>query len=75
MAAFAYLALAANGRKTSGLLEADSERHARRQLRERSLVPLSVTPTTEKATTDKPAARSRARLKPTTVAFPVATKT
>ncbi len=67
MAAFAYLALAANGRKTSGLLEADSERHARRQLRERSLVPLSVTPTTEKATTDKPATHSRARLKPTTV--------
>ncbi|MSQ67902.1 MAG: type II secretion system protein GspF [Gammaproteobacteria bacterium] len=67
MTAFSYIALGANGRKTSGLLEADSARHARRQLRERALLPLSVTPTAEKGTVAKPARRSRARLKPTTV--------
>ena len=42
MSAFEYTALAGNGRKTRGLTEADSERHARRQLREQGLVPLSV---------------------------------
>jgi len=42
MSAFEYTALAGNGRKTRGLTEADSERHARRQLREQGLVPLTV---------------------------------
>ncbi len=42
MSAFEYTALAANGRKTRGLTEAESDRHARRLLRERGLVPLSV---------------------------------
>lgn len=44
MAAFAWEALDARGRREKGLLEADSERHARRQLRERGLVPLHVGP-------------------------------
>jgi general secretion pathway protein F len=42
MSAFEYTALASSGRKTRGLTEADSERHARRQLREQGLVPLTV---------------------------------
>ena len=42
MAAFEYVALSANGQTRTGLTEADSERHARRQLRERGLIPLKV---------------------------------
>ena len=67
MAAFAWVALEANGRKSTGLTEADSERHARRQLREKGLVPISVTPTTVKATASTPATVSRTRLKPASV--------
>ncbi|XBQ16686.1 MAG: type II secretion system inner membrane protein GspF [Oceanicaulis sp.] len=42
MAAFEYEALDASGRKTRGLLSADSEAAARRELRRRRLAPLSV---------------------------------
>jgi general secretion pathway protein F len=49
MSAFEYTALAADGRKARGLTEADSERHARRQLREQGLVPLTVRPATTPA--------------------------
>ncbi len=63
MSAFEYTALEANGRKTRGLTEADSERHARRLLRERGLVPLSVAPTAARARPDAVAGSgSRLRL-------------
>jgi len=68
MAAYEYTALEATGRKARGLTEADSERHARRLLREKGLVPLSVQPTT--ARVDGKAARagsSRVKLSPTQV--------
>lgn len=42
MAAFTYLALDAKGKKVKGVLEGDSERHVRSQLRGRSLKPLEV---------------------------------
>ncbi|RUO78433.1 type II secretion system inner membrane protein GspF [Pseudidiomarina taiwanensis] len=42
MAAYAYQALDAKGRKKSGILEADTERQVRQQLREKSLIPISV---------------------------------
>ncbi|MGE0486276.1 MAG: type II secretion system inner membrane protein GspF [Gammaproteobacteria bacterium] len=42
MPAFEYSALDARGATNRGLIEADSERQARRVLRERELVPLSV---------------------------------
>lgn len=42
MAAFEYEALDAAGKKTRGLLSADSEQAARRELRRRRLAPLSV---------------------------------
>ena len=42
MPAFAWVALDARGRRERGVCEADSERQARRQLRERGLVPVSV---------------------------------
>lgn len=43
MAAFSYTAINAQGKQEKGVAEADNERQVRRQLRERALVPLSVT--------------------------------
>lgn len=43
MTAFDYSALADNGTTRRGVIEADSERHARKQLREQQLAPLTVT--------------------------------
>lgn len=44
MAAFEYLALSADGRRRKGVVEADSARQARQQLRERNLAPVQVEP-------------------------------
>ena len=44
MPAFKYEALDAAGKARSGLLEAESPKAARGQLRAQALVPLSVTP-------------------------------
>lgn len=44
MAAFEYLALSADGRRHKGVVEADSARQARQQLRERNLAPVQVEP-------------------------------
>lgn len=44
MTAFNYQALDAAGRQVDGILEADTSRAARSQLRERQLFPISVTP-------------------------------
>jgi general secretion pathway protein F len=45
MAAYEYLAMCSAGRKSGGVIEADSERQVRQLLRERQLVPLKVTAT------------------------------
>jgi general secretion pathway protein F len=42
VAAYAYQALDANGRKRNGVVEADTERQVRQQLREQALIPVSV---------------------------------
>ena len=63
MSAFEYTALAANGRKTRGLTEADSERHARRVLRERGLLPLTVRPVGASATQAGATTRDTSRLR------------
>ena len=42
MAAYAFQALNASGRKTKGVIEADTERQVRAQLREQGLIPVSV---------------------------------
>ena len=42
MSGFEYSALDARGRETRGVIEADTERHARSLLRERGLAPLAV---------------------------------
>jgi len=47
MPAFEYRALSASGSKERGLLEADSERQIRQQLRERGWLPLEVIPVKE----------------------------
>jgi general secretion pathway protein F len=49
MAAYEYQALDAKGRRKHGVLEADSARQIRQQLREQGLTPLEVTETVEKA--------------------------
>ncbi len=43
MAAFDYTALSVEGIVQKGVIEADSERHARKQLREKQLAPLTIT--------------------------------
>jgi type II secretory pathway component PulF len=42
MSGFEYSALDAGGREKHGVIEADTERHARTLLRERGLAPLAV---------------------------------
>ncbi len=49
MAAFEYKALdVSTGKQTKGVVEADTARHARSQLREMRLTPISIEPVTEK---------------------------
>jgi general secretion pathway protein F len=48
MPAFEYLALSPNGKKQNGVLEGDTERQIRQQLRDRGLAPLEVNPVIKK---------------------------
>lgn len=48
MGAFVYTALDANGRERKGLLEGDTPRHVRQQLREQGFTPLEVMEAAEK---------------------------
>lgn len=56
MAAFEYEALDAAGKRTKGLLSADSEAAARKELRRRRLAPLSVSRASEKGAGANPVA-------------------
>ena len=49
MAAFAYKAINAKGKNTSGVLEGDNARQIRQQLREKGLVPIEVEQVAEKS--------------------------
>lgn len=53
MGAFEYKALDSRGREQKGLLEGDSARHIRQQLRERSLIPLQVEEVSEQENTQR----------------------
>lgn len=48
MGAFAYKAMDGNGRSKSGVMEADTPRQVRQQLREQSLIPMEVTQVSHK---------------------------
>lgn len=48
MPAFEYKALDANGKQLKGVIEADTARHARSQLRDQRMMPLEILPVTEK---------------------------
>ena len=51
MAAFDYTALDTSGKQKKGVLEGDSPRQVRQQLKEKGFVPLSVEPTVQKTQT------------------------
>lgn len=59
MAAFEYLALNSKGREQKGVLEADTAKQIRQQLREKGLTPLEVIHLGEQAVNDKSAKGSR----------------
>lgn len=48
MGAFEFVAMDASGKQTKGLLEGDTAKHVRQQLRERQLLPVSVTEVAQK---------------------------
>jgi general secretion pathway protein F len=48
MGAFEYVALDSRGKESKGLIEGDTAKHVRQQLRERSLLPVKVTEVAEK---------------------------
>ncbi|MEL7185956.1 MAG: type II secretion system inner membrane protein GspF [Pseudomonadota bacterium] len=48
MGAFEYVAMNSAGKQTKGLLEGDTAKHVRQQLRERELLPVSVTEVAQK---------------------------
>lgn len=50
MGAFEYTALDGQGKESKGLMEGDTAKHVRQQLRERSLLPVQVTEVAEKQT-------------------------
>ena len=50
MPAFEYKALEASGKQTKGVIEADTPRHARSQLRDMRLTPLNIDPVSDKET-------------------------
>jgi len=57
MAAFEYKALDVNGKQKKGVIEADSPRQVRQQLRDKQLMPVSVEVTTSNESSEKPFSR------------------
>ncbi len=58
MPAFEYKALDNKGKQQKGVMEADTARHARGQLRELRLMPLEIVPVVEKETKAKTGGKS-----------------
>jgi len=58
MPAFEYKALDSKGKQKKGVMEADTARHARGQLREQRLMPLEITPVVEKESKAKSTGKS-----------------
>ncbi len=63
MAAFEYQAIDGEGKTRRGVISADSQKAARRELRRQSLVPLKLSPTRESATQES-ASSTRRRMSP-----------
>ncbi|MGD8430114.1 MAG: type II secretion system inner membrane protein GspF [Ectothiorhodospiraceae bacterium] len=61
MAAFEYAALDGNGKEHKGVLEGDSPRQVRQQLRERGWIPLDVDAVAERSRPGRPGRGSRVR--------------
>ena len=59
MAAFEYQALDTDGRTKRGVITADSQKAARRELRRQSLTPLKLWPTRQTERSDSPSGRRR----------------
>lgn len=53
MAAFEYVVLDAKGKQNKGVMEADSARQLRQMLRDKGLMPLEVSPASERAAQDR----------------------
>lgn len=53
MGAFEYVALDSTGKESKGLIEGDTAKHVRQQLRERSLLPVKVTEVAERDSRSK----------------------
>ncbi|MEQ8693315.1 MAG: type II secretion system inner membrane protein GspF [Pseudomonadales bacterium] len=53
MAAFQYIALDTNGKSKKGVMEADSARQLRQMLRDQGYMPMEVSPTTEKSSSER----------------------
>lgn len=53
MPAYHYLAINLTGKEQKGVIEAETEKHARQLLRDNSLIPVNVKPTQAKKTTGK----------------------
>lgn len=70
MSAFQYVALDANGRNRKGILEGDTPRQVRQQLREKGLVPIRVESARQRsASGGRRLARARGRLSATDLAL------
>ncbi len=64
MAAFEYQALDARGRQVKGIIEADTARQARAQLREKQMMPLEVSPAAQKEQRSSDSRRAFTLFKP-----------
>lgn len=53
MGAFEFVALDENGKESKGLIEGDTPKHVRQQLRERALLPVKVTEVAEKESRER----------------------
>ena len=53
MGAFEFVALDQSGKESKGLIEGDTAKHVRQQLRERALLPVKVTEVVEKESRER----------------------
>src|ERR1700684_1656159 len=69
MGAFEYTALEPGGRERKGILEGDTPRHVRQLLRERQLLPVTISEITQSESTQQSAFGRRRRISPADLAL------